>query len=150
MLPEVFWDTNDDLCDCTYQRIGFWTNPYLGETLEVRWCCVWGEILKDFPQYTRTTRASMDYNRHEWVTDVAEWDGESDMPRSIWYRQLARQHGITVAEARARYAHLDPPKGTPLPRKEDDAVDPVQALLAMVTHLAGRVVALEKENSDGR
>ena len=30
-IPGVEWEYHDDLCDCTYQRIGFWTNPYIGE-----------------------------------------------------------------------------------------------------------------------
>ena len=35
-IPEIQWKHGDDLCDCTFQRIGFWTNPYLAKTLQVR------------------------------------------------------------------------------------------------------------------
>ena len=146
VFPESFWNHEDDACDCTFQRIGMWKNPYVGETLEVRMCCIWAELYKLFPQHVRVTPAYL-VDDKEWDARVWEWDGESDMPRSIWYRQLARQHGITVAEARARYAHLDPPKGTPLPVRENDAIDPVQALVAMVTHLADRIVELENNNA---
>ena len=118
VLPEVFWDVNDDACNCTFQRIGMWTNPYLAETLEVRMCCIWAELYKLFPQHVRVTAAFNNYNTGEWETEPWEWDGESDMPESIWYRHLARKHGIPVAEARERYAHLSPPKGTPRPVAE--------------------------------
>lgn len=115
VLPEAFWDNQDDGCDCTYQRIGMWTNPYLAETLEVRMCCIWAELYKLFPQHVRTTSAFKDYNVDEWVSTPRDWDGEADMPESIWYRQLARKHGIPVTEARERYAHTTPPKGMPRP-----------------------------------
>lgn len=118
VLPEDTWDVNDDACNCTFQRIGFWTNPYLGETLEVRMCCIWAELYKLFPQHVRVTPAFNNYNTGEWETEPWDWDGENDMPRSIWYRHLARKQGITVEEARERYAHLSPPKGVPKPVAE--------------------------------
>ena len=140
MLPEMSWDVNDDACDCTFQRIGMWANPYIGETMEVRMCCIWEELYKLFPGLIRKTQAY----RHgeEWV-EPWDWDGETDMPRSIWYRQLARQTGRTLPEIREAYGHLDPPKGTPRPVVETTTVSPFDALEAMVTHLAERIVALE-------
>ena len=150
VIPEAFWNHEDDACDCTFQRIGMWKNPYLGETLEVRMCCIWAELYQMFPQHVRVTPAYL-VNDEEWDTRVRDWDGDSDMPRSIWYRQLARQHGITVAEARTRYAHLSPPQGTPRPVVEQEPViDPVEAMLAMCTHLAERIEALEKGDSNAR
>lgn len=113
MLPDVQWRMHDDLCDCVYQRIGLWTNPYLAETLEVRMCCIWAELYKQYPEYVRTIPAFWDYNTEEWVTEPAEWNGEEDMPASIWHRQLARKQGISVAEARA--LNLPAPKGTGRP-----------------------------------
>ena len=86
---EVSWDHEDDLCDCTFQRIGMWKNPYIGEMLEVRMCCIWKELYKQFPEFVRVTK-------HE----PAIWDGESDMPKSIWHRQLANHLGISIEEAR--------------------------------------------------
>ena len=94
------WNAEDDLCDCVYQRIGYWNNPYIGETLEVRLCCVWAEIEKAYPQFFRRTQI-----------EPAEWNGEADMPRSIYHRQIANIEGITVTGARQIAG--DPPKGTP-------------------------------------
>ena len=108
-LPDVQWKAQDDLCDCTYQRIGMWTNPYLAETLEVRMCCIWAELYKQYPQFVRTIPAFWDYNREEWVTEPQAWNGETDMPASMWHRQLARATGMTVAEARE--LPTAPPKG---------------------------------------
>lgn len=115
VLPEAFWTNQDDGCDCTYQRIGMWTNPFLGETLEVRMCCIWAELYKLFPQHVRVTSAFNNYNTGEWEPELRDWDGDDDMPAAIWYRHLARKHGVTVAEAREQYAHLSPPKGIPRP-----------------------------------
>ena len=78
-------------------------------------CCIWAELYKLFPQHVRVTPAFLNYNTSEWESGPRDWDGEADMPEAIWYRHLARKHGITVGEARERYAHLPPPKGTPRP-----------------------------------
>ena len=110
-LPDVQWKMHDDLCDCVYQRIGMWTNPYLAETLEVRMCCIWAKLYEQFPDQVRTIPAFWNYNQEEWVTEPMEWNAETPMPRSIWYRQLARQQGRTVAEVRAEYASREPPQG---------------------------------------
>ena len=144
VLPETFWDAQDDLCDCTYQRIGMWTNPYLAETLEVRMCCIWKELYKLFPEHVRVTPAFLDGNADEWVTEPAEWNGEADMPRSIWYRQLARRQGRSVTDIRNEYRDRDAerPRGIPRP-PQPPGIDPVEALFAMLSHLAERVVALE-------
>ena len=97
---EDAWDHQDDRCDCTFQRIGYWSNPYIGETLEVRMCCIWKELYKQFPEYVRVTKG-----------EPAQWNGEADMPRSIWVRQLANETGLSVSEARC--LNLEPPKGQP-------------------------------------
>lgn len=114
-LPDIEWKMWDDNCECTFQRIGMWTNPYLAETLEVRMCCIWGEIYKSFPDFVRTVPAFYDYNADQWVTEPATWNGEDDMPAALWHRQLARATGITVSEARE--VAPDPPKGKPLAAK---------------------------------
>lgn len=110
-IPDIQWKMEDDLCDCTYQRIGWWTNPYLAETLEVRVCCIWAELYKQFPQFVRMTPAFWNYNKDKWVTEPMEWTGENPMPRSIWYRQLARKQSRSLAEIRAEYADQEPPQG---------------------------------------
>ena len=116
-LPDVRWDIHDDLCDCTYQRIGMWTNPYLAETLEVRMCCIWAELYKQYPQFVRHVPAFFDYGHGDkWVTEPMEWNGETEMPKSLWYRQLARKLGRTMESVRDEYADQDDlrPKGTPV------------------------------------
>lgn len=115
MLPDVQWKMQDDLCDCTYQRIGMWTNPYLAETLEVRMCCIWAKLYEQYPEFVRQVPAFWDYNREEWVTEPAEWNGEEDMPQAIFNRQVARQTGKTLAEVRAM--NIAAPKGKPLTQK---------------------------------
>ena len=120
-FPGEFWNCQDDLCDCTYQRIGMWTNPYLAETLEVRLCCIWAELQKQYPEFVRVTPAYLDGNAKQWVTEPAAWNGEAEMPKAIWYRHLAREQDRPVADIRAEYAEKDHlrPKGTqraePLP-----------------------------------
>lgn len=96
------WDVNDDLCDCTYQRIGYWNNPYIGETLEVRFCCVWAELERQYPQFFRRTQI-----------EPAAWNGEANMPRSVWHRQIAKANGVSVSEARELAAGQDSPRGIP-------------------------------------
>ena len=100
-VPEVHWLQGDDLCDCTFQRVGEWTNPYLGKTLRVRLCCIWGEIYKQYPQFVQDIDAYYDLNRHEWVPEQREWDStDSDMPLALWYRQEAIREGKPLQDVR--------------------------------------------------
>lgn len=112
-LPDVQWQHEDDLCDCTYQRIGMWKNPYLAETLEIRLCCVWAELAKQYPDFVRTIPGYFNENTKQWETQPWEWNGEAEMPRAIWYRHLARKLDRPLAEIRAEYAERDElrPKG---------------------------------------
>ena len=104
-VPDIHWLHGDDLCDCTFQRIGDWTNSYLGKTLRVRLCCIWAEIYKMFPQFVQDIDASYDYNYHQWVTEPQPWDSpDADMPPYLWYRQLAQQQGRSVADIRDEYS----------------------------------------------
>lgn len=114
-LEGIEWEHDDDLCDCTYQRIGFWTNPYLGETLKYRFCCIWAKFAEMFPDFVQVIPAYFDGNSRRYIEGCAPWDGESDMPRAIWYRQLAHQQGRSLTEIRAEYADLEPPKGVKRP-----------------------------------
>lgn len=111
VLPEVFWDHDDDACDCMFVRIGMWTNPYTSETLEVRMCCIWERLYDLFPAFVRRTPAYLDHNLNEWVATPWAWNGDGPMPRGLWYRQRARIEGISVAQARAKYAGQQPPQG---------------------------------------
>lgn len=98
------WNVNDDLCDCPNQRTFSISNPYHGVTEEIRLCCLFAELRKQWPQHFRVT-----------VNEPAEWNGEADMPTSIWHRQLANYLGVSVAEARS--LGLAPPSGKPIQPK---------------------------------
>jgi hypothetical protein len=100
-LPGVTqeWSVEDDLCDCTYQRIGYWFNPYIGVTEEVRLCCVWAKFREQWPEFFRTTR-----------DEPRNWNGEAPMPPAIWHRHLASKYGISLSEARSQ--GTAPPSGT--------------------------------------
>ena len=145
-LPDAFWSTEDDLCDCTYQRIVQFTNPHLAETHEMRLCCMWAVLSKDYPDFVRNIPASFDLNTRQWVTVPEEWNAEFDMPKAYWYRQLARKEGITVAEARSKYADRDDerPRGVLRPVVEPEPVfDPIESLMLIVAELTRKVEALE-------
>src|SRR3990167_2977648 len=73
--PTVHWLLGDDLCDCTFQRVGEWANPYLGKTLRVRMCCIWAELYKQYPQFVQEIPAFYDANRHQW-RDAIPWDSD--------------------------------------------------------------------------
>jgi hypothetical protein len=110
-IPEVRWMHGDDLCDCSFQRIGEWTNPYIAKTLRVRFCCIWEELHKQYPDFVQTIPGYFDENDDKIVTDPAEWDGDTDMPRALWHRQIQAVTNRPLDEIRKKFAHLDPPKG---------------------------------------
>lgn len=114
-LPSIEWLHEDDLCDCTFQRIGLWKNPYLAETLEVRMCCIWENLYRQYPDQVRKIPGYWNENTKTWITEPWAWDGEADMPKPLWYRQLARQQDRSVADIRAEYTDRDHerPRGKP-------------------------------------
>lgn len=112
-IPEIQWDNQDDLCDCTFQRVGWWTNPYIGKTMEFRLCCAWKVLIEKNPElqpFFREIPAFDNYNTGQYESDSWDWNGEFDMPRAIWYRQLATQENRPLSEIRKDYAHLEAPK----------------------------------------
>ena len=110
-LPEVRWMHGDDLCDCSFQRIGEWTNPYIARTLRVRFCCVWAELLKQYPQYVEEIPAFYNYNEDKFETEPWAWDSDdSDMPRGLWYRQIHAVTGRPLEEIRKRFGSMEPPR----------------------------------------
>lgn len=116
-IPDVVWVHDDDLCDCTFQRIGDWTNPYIGRTLRVRFCCIWEEIYKQFPEFVQQIPAFNDYREGPGRFELLprEWDSHDHaMPRAIWYRQLQTLTGRSLAEIRVEYADQEPPQAKPL------------------------------------
>lgn len=109
-MPGLEWRHGDDLCDCTFQRIGEWTNPYIGKTLRVRFCCIWAEFHKLFPDFVQEIPMAYDHNSGTFVDGAAEWDSaDSDMPRAIWYRQIATRTGRSLDDIREEYRDQDPP-----------------------------------------
>lgn len=118
LLPEQIWEIHDDECDCTFQRIGFWTNPYMGETMRVRLCCVWAEMEKTWPEFFQHTHAAWDYNKDEWSVATQTWDGETQMERAVWYRQLANEQGLPLDVIREKYRLEEPPAGRQQPKEE--------------------------------
>ena len=145
-LPDVQWDHEDDLCDCIYQRIGMWKNPYLATQHEIRLCCIWEKLYQLDPSAVRTIPGYWNDDVQEWQTEPRPWDGETDMPMSLWVRQIARQEGITVQEARSRCAlNLSGrPRGIPREQPvEEPSIDPMEAILEVVYQLQSRVDVLE-------
>ena len=116
-LPDEVWTNQDDKCDCVYQRIYQARNIYLAETHEIRLCCIWAELGKMWPQFVRTTPGYWEPNKQAWLTEPQEWNGESEMPKAIWYRHLARKFGRSLEDIRAEYSEKDElrPKGAPIP-----------------------------------
>lgn len=98
-VGEVEWKHGDDRCDCTFQRIGYWQNPYLGVAHEIRLCCAWARLRELWPDLFR------DYVTNE----PRDWDGAADMPRALWHRQVAIREGVPLADVRVR--NLPVPQG---------------------------------------
>lgn len=112
-LPGVDWQMHDDLCDCEYQAAGFWTNPYIGSTHKVRLCCLRARMREMWPDLFQDIPAYYDGNTAQYIEGTAEWNSpDADMPRAIWYRQLAHRTGKTLAEVRQEYADQEPPRRT--------------------------------------
>lgn len=109
-IPGIEWVHGDDLCDCTFQRIGEWSNPYIAQTLRVRFCCIWEELFKQYPQFVQRIPAYFDGNTERFVSEPWEWNGNYDMPRALWHRHLASKTGKALAEIREEYRDQEPPK----------------------------------------
>lgn len=133
-IPDVTWILGDDLCDCTFQRIGEWTNPYIARTLRVRFCCIWTELYKQYPQFVQDIPGYYDENRHRFVTEPRAWDSEEmAMPLYLWHRQLASLTGQSVGTIRDLLkdsAHERPQALAPGTAEKDEPTDEeVQAAL---------------------
>ena len=113
-IPEMDWKHGDDLCDCTFQRIGMWTNPYLGRTLKVRLCCIWAKLYAMFPECVQEIPAFMDYNNGDkYMPEPAVWDGDTDMPPHLWHRQAAVQMGLPLPIVRKLLEGKESPRAVP-------------------------------------
>lgn len=110
-IPEIRWEYGDDLCDCMFQRIGYWTNPYIARTLEIRLCCMWKRLNEMFPGLMREIPAFHNYNEDVYETAPRMWDAEDDMPRHMWHRQIAVITGLDLDTVRRKFAGQRPPEG---------------------------------------
>src|SRR3990167_1322326 len=82
-IPGGRWILGDNLCDCAFQRIGDWTNPYIAQTLRVRLCCLWEKMFAQYPELVQRIPAYYDMNRDVYVSTPAEW-GSQDMDMPIY------------------------------------------------------------------
>lgn len=138
-MPEIQWVQGDDLCDCTFQRIGEWTNPYIGRTLRVRMCCIWAELYKEYPQFVQEIPAFYNYNEDRFETEPWMWNGEDDMPVDIWHRQLAVLRHEPLEVIREKFEGLKPPKGS---KSQQD--DMIVQLMGVVRQLKEGKVTLDQ------
>lgn len=113
-IPEIKWTHGDDLCDCTFQQIGEWTNPYIARTLRVRWCCILSELMDEFPQFVQEIPAYYNENTDLMEDVPQEWNVEdSDMPRHLFHRQLAVMRNEPISKIRRDFADIESPKAVP-------------------------------------
>ena len=117
-IPEIEWEHGDDLCDCTFQRIGTWTNPYIGRSLKVRLCCIWAEIYKQYPQFVQEIPAYYDLSKKTYESKPRDWDAEdSDMPKALWHRHVAVLTRTPLTRVRELLDGQEPPKA--IGKKQD-------------------------------
>jgi len=115
-MPEITWTHGDDLCNCTFQRIGDWANPYIARTRRVRVCCLENRMLEDNEDLVQDIPGYFNENTGEFETEPWVWNGEDDMPESLFMRQTAIIQGLSLDETRVKFEGVEPPKGTPRPK----------------------------------
>ena len=115
-MPEFIWTHGDDLCDCTFQRIGEWTNPYLARTRRVRVCCLEDRMLEGNEDLVQDIPGFFNDNNGLFETEPWVWNGEDDMPEHLFMRQTAIIQGLSLDETRVKFEGVEPPKGIPRPK----------------------------------
>ena len=159
-LPEQ-WLLGDDKCDCTFQRIGQWGNPYIGKTLQIRFCCIWAELAKQYPEFVQEVDCYWDSNKLEPIIGAQPWDSEEmAMPLYLWYRQLATEQERPLVEIREEYRfkqHLRPRKvaaGTGRGSRPPDKFEVRRALLNRLEktgwHRDDAIATFEREDAEER
>ena len=116
VMPEFIWTHGDDLCDCTFQRIGEWTNPYIARTRRVRVCCLENRILEGNEDLVQDIPGFFNDNTGLFEMEPWVWNGEDDMPESLFMRQTAIIQGLSLDETRVKFEGVEPPKGIPRPK----------------------------------
>ena len=115
-MPEFIWTHGDDLCDCTFQRIGEWTNPYIARTRRVRVCCLEDRMLEGNEDLVQDIPGFFNDNTGLFEMEPWVWNGEDDMPESLFMRQTAIIQGLSLDETRVKFEGIEPPKGIPRPK----------------------------------
>ena len=115
-MPEVTWTHGDDLCNCTFQRIGDWSNPYIARTRRVRVCCLENRMLEDNEDLVQDIPGYYNENTGDFEAEPWVWDGEDDMPEHLFMRQTAIIQGLSLDETRVKFEGVEPPKGVPIPK----------------------------------
>ena len=115
-MPEITWTHGDDLCDCTFQRIGDWANPYIARTRRVRVCCLENRMLEGNEDLVQDIPGYFNENTGEFESEPWVWDGEDDMPEHLFMRQTAIIQGLSLDETRVKFEGVEPPKGISRPK----------------------------------
>ena len=115
-MPEITWTHGDDLCNCTFQRIGDWANPYIARTRRVRVCCLANRMLEGNEDLVQDIPGYFNENTGEFETEPWVWNGEDDMPEHLFMRQTAIIQGLSLDETRVKFEGVEPPKGIPRPK----------------------------------
>ena len=144
-MPEFTWTHGDDLCDCTFQRIGEWTNPYLARTRRVRVCCLEDRMLEGNEDLVQDIPGFFNDNTGLLETEPWVWDGEDDMPEHLFMRQTAIIQGLSLDETRVKFEGVEPPKGIPRPKVVDKGK--IMSEHEVIGKQLMRIQALEKERN---
>jgi hypothetical protein len=115
-MPEITWTHGDDLCNCTFQRIGDWANPYIARTRRVRVCCLENRMLEGNEDLVQDIPGYFNENTGDFETEPWVWDGEDDMPEHLFMRQTAIIQGLSLDETRVKFEGVEPPKGIARPK----------------------------------
>ena len=144
-MPEITWTHGDDLCNCTFQRIGDWSNPYLALTRRVRVCCLEQRMLEGNEDLVQDIPGYFNENTGEFETEPWEWDGEDDMPEHLFMRQTAIIQDLSLDETRVKFEGVEPPKGIPRPKVVDKGK--IMSEHEVIGKQLMRIQALEKERN---
>ncbi len=118
------WILGDDKCDCLFQRIGEWSNPFLGRTMRVRLCCLWAKIYEQYPEFVQQLPYH-EPNKGTYTSEVLDWDSEqADMPLYLWYRQLSIKERKPLKQIREEHKgrEHERPKKVKMSRKKHPTI----------------------------
>ena len=144
-MPEITWTHGDDLCNCTFQRIGDWANPYIARTRRVRVCCLESRMLEGNEDLVQDIPGYYNENTGDFETEPWVWDGEDDMPEHLFMRQTAIIQGLSLDETRVKFEGVEPPKGIPRPKvvKKRETMSEYEVIGQQVM----KIQELEKRNN---